>query len=535
YCYNTSTLAPQLNPIHPGQLPPATPLIVNGACQPGFAHPTLSDSANTARIQYGPGQAGVIFRNVTSPRLGFTYTVNPETVIRGSIGRFAEPVSTATVQYLDKSGKSSAAFNFANFFQYGYTTPIHQLVPQISNNVDLSLEKRLRGTDLSFKVSPFYRYTTDQLNSISIGALFNSSLNDGTQRTYGLELAINKGDASRNGLAGQLAYTYTHARVTYTNLINGRNGIDPVNDYIVQYNRLTKACAGNTTDPRCVGTGKTPLPAAAPLPCYSANSGNSDGTASPDSCTGSGSTGITNPYFDAAPQSLLDRGAAYDVYPNAAPAQPGDGSQTSFGPSMFSGFLSYKHDRLTITPNFQLSQGNTYGSPVDIVGVDPRACGNNQANSGNPNVVAASAASPNVADFTSCNSSAATGSGYIAIPNPLTGKFSTLGQYRNPWQFDLNLQAGYDLSNQVHARLILANLVNRCFGGSSTPWSSLYKPGNVVCGYSNNTNLYQSNFYNGGSPNATVNGSLFPVQRQPYSPFAGVLPFNAYFDMQFKI
>ena len=549
YCYNVSSLAPLVNPLAPGQLPPATPATSFGgkACPAGYAHPSATDPANTRGIVYNAGGSNAIFRNVASPRLSFTYTVNPETVVRGSIGRFAEPMSTAYVQYLDKSGRSSAAFNFTNFFQYGFNSPVHNLVPQVSNNADLSLEKRLHGTDMSFKLSPFYRYTTQQLNTISIGPNFASSLNVGTQTTYGLELALTKGDPSRNGLSGELAYTYTHARVKFSNLANGRNTIDPINDYIIQYNRLTSACAGNATDPRCVGTGKVPLPAAQPLPCYAPNSGNPDGTATAGTCAGPQTAaacdpvagdptlcGINNPYYNSAPQPLLDRNASYDVYPNEFPYQPAGGETTSFGPNTFSAFLNYKHDRLTITPTFQLAQGNSYGSPVDVIGLDPRTCGNNQSSSTNPAIVAAGG-NPNNADFTSCNPSVATGNGYLAIPNPQTGSFATLGQYREPWQFNMNAQVGYDLSQKAHATLILSNLINRCFGGSSAPWTNLYKPGNTVCGYNTNGGIFQSNFYNGSGPTNAVNGTLYPVQRQPYGPTGGLLPFNAYFNIQVKI
>ncbi|MDP9019130.1 MAG: TonB-dependent receptor, partial [Candidatus Eremiobacteraeota bacterium] len=531
YCYNVGTQAPLVNPLTPGQVPPALPSVKYAGvpCPAGFAHPSASDPVNLASTTprfFNAGGSDPIFRSVVSPRLSFTYTLNPETVIRGSLGRYAEPMSTAYVQYLDKSGKNSAAFNFKNFFGYGFDSPVHQLVPQISNNADLSLEKRLHGTDISFKVSPFYRYTTQQLNTISIGPNFASALNVGTQRTYGVELAVTKGDPSRNGLSGQLSYTYTHARVSFKDLSNGRNTIDPLNDYIIQYNRLTSACAGNTTDQRCVGTGKVALAAAAPLPCYAANSGNPDGTGVADTCTGAASTGILNPYYNSPLQPLLDRKASYDVYPNEFPYQPNGGQVTSFGPNTFSAYLNYKHDRLTITPTFQLNQGSAYGSPVDVNGIDPRVCGNNQA--GGNAAVAAAGGNPNSADFTSCNASIATGNGFLAIPNPQTGTFASLGQYREPWQFNMNAQVGYDMSQKVHATLILSNLVNRCFGGSSTPWSSLYAPGRTVCGYNTNGGTYQSNFFNGATASNPVNGSLYPVQKQPYGPFGGLLPFNAY-------
>jgi len=507
YCYNTTTLSPLVNPLKPGQLPPATPQIVTGSCPTGYAHPSSTDPANTAGIVFGPGNGGVINRTTVSPRVGFTYTVNPDTVIRGSLGRYAEPMSTAYVQYLDKSGRSSSSFNFTNFFAYGFNTPTHQLVPQVSNNADLSLEKHIKGTDISYKLSPFYRYTTNQLNTISIGPNFASALNVGTQKTMGVEFALSKGDASRDGLAGQLSYTYTRARVKFSNLSNGRNTIDPLNDYIKAYNALTQAGGGS--------------------PCY-------DPTAAPTSTGNPGSscaaaTDIKNPYYNDTPKPLLDRNGWYDVYPNEFPYQPTGYEETSFGPNTFSGFLNYKHQKFAITPNFQLVQGNAYGSPVDIYGYDPRTCASNQAGSG------IAAGDPQKADFLSCNPSLAAGNGLLAIPNPQTGQFANLAQYRNPWILNINTSISYDLSNKVKANLILANVLTRCFGGSSTPWSSQYKPNNRVCGYGTNGSTYQSNFWNGTGPNDAINGPVNGVLQSPYAPFSGVLPFNAYLNFQIKI
>ena len=519
YCYNLSTLAPLLNPLPFGAPPPATPAVVNGPCPTiagvAYAHPSATDPANTRGIVYNAGNGGAFASNLYSPRIAGTYTINPDTVIRASYGRYAEPDSTAGVQYLDKSGKSSAAFNFANFFQYGYNTPNHNLVPQTSNNADLSLEKRLHGTDISFKLSPFYRYTTNQLNTIAIGPNFASFLNSGTQRTYGVEFALSKGDPSRNGLAGQIAYTYTNARIRFTNLSNGRNGIDPINDYINEYNALTKGGGGS--------------------PCYDpTNNG------APTTCTGN-PTAIVNPYYNAPTQPLLDRNGWYEPYPNEAPYQPPATEEAAIAPNVFSGYINYKHDKLTVTPTFQLNQGTTYGSPVAIYGFDPRFCGANQSNAGaNPYTGSSfnpvpGTDTPQNANYLTCGPSGATGNGFLAIPNPQTGKFDTLGQYRNPWQFNLGVQVGYDVTPKIHATALLANLVNRCFGGSKTSWSSAFPAGNLVCGYNTNASYYQSNFYNGSSPSNAANPAQAPIELQPYGPVGIGLPFNAYFSVQIKL
>ena len=523
YCYNTTTLAPELNPLAFGQAPPASPVVSIGKCAAGYAHPSLSDPANTAKLVYSAGSSGVLKSTLFSPRIALTYTLSPDTVIRASYGRYVEPVDTAGVQYLDKSGKSSAAFNFANFWQYGYTTAVHPLVPQKSNNADFSLEQHLHGTDVSFKLSPFYRYTTDQANSVSIGPNFVSTLNVGTQRSYGVEFAIQKGDPSRNGLSGQIAYTYTNARITFSNLSNGRNTIDPINDYIKAYNALTSAGGGSA--------------------CYEAGTLADGVTADPNAGqpAACGGLAIANPYYGKPVQPLLDRNGWYETYPNNDPYQPPDGQQTAIAPNVFSGWLSWKHDRVTLTPTFQLNQGATYGTPVDVYGFDPRACGANQGNQGfNPYTGSTftpvpGSTTPNNANYLTCGPTSYTGNGFLAIPNPQTGAFDSLGQYREPWQFNLGLSAGYDLSNKVKATLTLANLYNRCFGGSTTSWSSTFKPSSMVCGYGTNGNLYQSNFYNGAGPNDAVNGTLPKVLQQPFAPFGPGLPFQAYFEVQIKL
>ena len=93
------------------------------------------------------------------------------------------------------------------------------------------------------------------------------------------------------------------------------------------------------------------------------------------------------------------------------------------------------------------------------------------------------------------------------------------------------------------ANVTVANLVNRCFGGSKTPWSSMYPPGRNICGYYTNT-FYISNFYNGTGPNDTSANSvpLNPYFTQPFVPAYGdvssfnfPLPMEFYFKLQFKL
>lgn len=198
------------------------------------------------------------------PRLSFTYTVNPDTVLRGSYGRYAAPAPTSYQQY-DVVQQDSPSF-IGQFLPYGFNTPFHQSRPSYSNNYDFSLEHHLKGTDVSFKLTPFYRATQDQLANIPIGSQgVLDGLNVGRQRNYGVEFQLRKGDFDRNGLSGLLSYTFTRSRVKYKNFGAGnRNEIDNLNDYIRTYNAYTSACAGGTDSKLCGATSS----GAAAAPCY---------------------------------------------------------------------------------------------------------------------------------------------------------------------------------------------------------------------------------------------------------------------------
>jgi hypothetical protein len=178
--------------------------------------------------------------------------------------------------------------------------------------------------------------------------------------------------------------------------------------------------------------------------------------------------------------------------------------------------------------------------------LDPRTCRQNQGPTG-ANIP--SAPSPLTPDYTSCHAAAvgASGStpGYLFIPNPYTGSFDTFGQFRQPWQVNLGLQLRYDISPRITAHMTFANLYQRCFGGSSEPWTQTYPPDHNACSYYRNR-FYISNFFNGSSPNDTAANGV-PLNQYFSAAFAPsfdgndvatynqVTPLQIYFDLQFKI
>ena len=105
------------------------------------------------------------------------------------------------------------------------------------------------------------------------------------------------------------------------------------------------------------------------------------------------------------------------------------------------------------------------------------------------------------------------------------------------------MNIGYQLTDRVKATVSLTNLVNSCFGGSKTSWSTQFPPNSFTCGYVSNF-YYVANFYNGTSPNDVgANGTtLNPTFAHPYIPayadtnsFAYPVPFNAYVQFDIKL
>lgn len=514
FCYNPVTLAPYFIPSRPASGLPPTPFI-------GFTcpvdnsipahpvqtvHPDGADGHLLLSNNYNPTLTDYAF----TPQLGLTYTINPDTVLRFSAGRFAQEPETYQVQYNSKDNNLAYEL-FQAFWQYGYTTPKHDPLVQYSNNYDASYERRFKGTDMSIKITPYYRYATNQVYSIGLPFGLSGGLNTGVERVDGVELAFNKGDFDRNGLSLLVSYTYTNSAEKWANYPGtSLNPIDPYNQDIANFNGLTKAGGGSR--------------------CYE---NDSVGNVYPDPrCTQikpGYNPPILNPYYSMAPQPLLDRNGWYPVgldFPYLSP-------------NVASVVVNYKKDKFSITPALTFNEGQLYGNPADVYGYDPRVCFNNSAH-------IPSAKSPLQADYTSCFSAATqngTSPGSLFIPNPQTGVFDGFGMFRNPSQLNLSMTIGYQITPAVKVNVLMANLVNACFGGSSETWTKQYPPNSYTCGYIPNF-YYVSNFYNGSSPNdRRANGvTLNPSFAQSYIPAWAdtnslVLPnpFNMYVQFNIKI
>ncbi len=470
---------------------------------------------------------------IVQPRIGATYTVNPDTVLRASYGKYNEQPSSAYEQY--NGLEQNLPDTLTQFYSLGFTTPGHAVAPSISFNSDFSIEHHFKGTDMSFKLTPFLRQTQAQVENfyINYATGLTSGLNAGNQTSSGFEFEFNKGDFNRNGLSGQLSFAYTYATVKYSLLPNATTILSPINAGISQYNAYTKACApggaqyGKQQFGQAVCGYTTAGPGSYAAPCYTPG-----GIADP-SCKRPHD--IANPYWLSPAYSLYDPAASYLPY-STFPGPVGSGVNAYNYPYVATLVLNYKHDRLSITPSLQFTAGNRYGAPLTTPGIDPASkCGFPLpgTTTGDPRYpYGAAGGSPYSANHGHCLAD-------LSIPDPYTGQFDAIGAFREPAQLLGHLRIGYELSPRATVTVTLANLLQTCFGGQSTAFT--YFQGNNVCSYGNLVGGPSTppvgNAYN---PGANVQTFL----RYPYQPSFGVYndltssvnePFGAYVNIQLKI
>ena len=474
---------------------------------------------------------------VIQPRFAMTYTVDANTVLRGSWGVYAQQPTGETQQIntleqdlpFDSLGRTLAS--------YGYNQPGSQIQPEVSYNMDFSLEHNFKD-GFSTKITPFLRLTRDQLEYFYINQFESDQLNVGRQTSEGVELELAKGDFNKNGLAAQLAFTYTNVFVNFSNLPNGRSVVNTINNDIANYNAYTSACAagGSAFGKKAFGQpvcGETSNPEGLPAgACYVTSP---SGDTNPGPCS---PKAVANPYWNAPAQSLLNPSAdypAFDVFPGSVNTAS---VQTFNTPYVGSLILNYKHDRFAVTPILQMNAGNRYGAPETLQGVDPASQGCSyltQASvKGDPRYPYGA---PGGSPF-----DAATCTGRLSLPDPYTGVFDAPGAFRNPVNLTLNTNMSYQVSPRITVNLALTNIFSNCFGGQQTGFT--YEWGSKVCDYGGISYVDPAYYV---QPVGNVYNPTDKVQKYlqyPYEPEFGpnnidgnstVEPFSAYLTVQIKL
>ncbi|HTX58024.1 MAG TPA: TonB-dependent receptor, partial [Verrucomicrobiae bacterium] len=378
---------------------------------------------------------GSLSQWVVQPRIAGTYTLGPDTVLRASAGKYARAASTSAQEV--NVVQQDLPTQLAPFYRLGYHTPFHLNVPDESDNFDVSWEQRIKDTPLSFKISPFYRSTRNQVQYFATDPAtgVGTGLNVGTQHSSGVEISLQGGNLARDGLSFQLSYTYTESKIKYSQISNGVSVLDSFNAAIEQFNSYTQACAGAATNAQRCGSG-----------AYAGN-------AVPVFHNPGGVT-VENPYYGDAAQPLIDRNGWYTTY-DFIPSAFNNANGFAV-PDVATLILSYKHRRFSVTPNVTYSAGSFYGSPLSWGGYVPQSC------TQNPRLTPAAPGASCDGEYVT-PSGATQSPGVIFMPDPYTGRFDSLGSLRQPWQLSVNLQANYEINARVSLTMIASNLFNACF------------------------------------------------------------------------
>jgi hypothetical protein len=532
-CVQASTNEVLTQPLPPGGTPPANPQYVNGDCntaaqtlfptgpRTGWVHPNGKVQDGIAAPNFTATSPSSYALDYWQPRLSMTYTQSPDTVWRASAGRFTQPPISASVQYLSASGDNRSLWN--NMMNTGFYSPFHPIPGVSSAQYDLSLERHIRGTDMSFKLTPFYTWINDWQQQTFIGAGFVTQIPVGVARNYGIEAAFSKGDFNRDGFSGAWTFTYTNAKIKFQDVPLGggtvTNEITALNGVIAQYNQLANGAP-------CYRPSRHGLP------------GKPLSTCAPNS--------ITNPYY-GKPAGLLDPNGWYEPFSTAIAPNLNGGGDSYNSPVVSTLILSYRHRKFAVTPSFQFAAGAYYGNVLDVTGVDPRACNANSFKTGittvSPNT------NPNQCNYLTAIAPGFGQYGFLYIPNPQTGRFAAINSYEAPSIITSNIQLSYDLSPKINLTLTGTNLFHSCFGGSSEPWTAANPPSPNICGYAAaggplNSTVYPANFYNGtGIGDTKANKGTTPFT-QSYAPLVansggqitGALPpLNLYFNASIKL
>ena len=291
-------------------------------------------------------------------------------MLRFSAGRYAQEPETYQVQYNAKD--NNLAYDlFQAFWQYGYTTPRHIALVQYSDNYDSSYERRFKGTDMSIKVTPYYRYATNQVYSIApaVRPGRRPKFRHRTRRRASRRSSP-RATSTRTGSRSVISYTYTNAAERWANYPGTSiNPIDPYNQDIANFNGLTRPAAARNATKTIASATSFPIRSA----CITRTIIRRSGT-----------------------RTTRWRRSRCSI---ATAGIPSASTFAYLSPNVATAIVNYKHNRFWVTPALQFNEGRRTGTrPTSTVTIRD-VCTNNSAGFINSPI---HTKNPLQADYTTC-------------------------------------------------------------------------------------------------------------------------------------
>ena len=150
------------------------------------------------------------------PRVGLTYSVNRNNVIRANIGKTAQPSSSAFQQYNTIQPNLIPGPN-TSYYNLGFTTPSHHILPEESYNYDASWEHQFNGSDASFKFTPYVRTTKNEISTVLLDPKTNfvGGINIGRKNVKGQSSTSKKAISTRTASSAS-SRTRTPSRASHS-------------------------------------------------------------------------------------------------------------------------------------------------------------------------------------------------------------------------------------------------------------------------------------------------------------------------------
>ena len=296
-------------------------------------HPDGKDGHLLLSNSYPPSVADYAF----TPQVGLTYTLNPDTVLRFSAGRIrartARPIKSSTTR---KTTTSPTIFSRRS----GSTATRRRSTirsVQYSDNYDASFERRFKGTDMSIKLTPYYRYATNQI--YSIGAAVRAGRRPelaGSNASTASRSSSRKATSTRTACRSSLVHLYQRRReMGQLSRARAINPIDPYNQDIANFNGLTKAGGGSQ--------------------CYE---NDIHGNVYPDP-----KLHAAQPEVQSADSAIRTTRCRRSRCSTATAGIPVGLDYAYLSPNVLSAIVNYKHNKFTITPALTFNEGRPTAIP----------------------------------------------------------------------------------------------------------------------------------------------------------------------------
>jgi hypothetical protein len=214
-------------------------LSASGGVDPGTGAPLNPLTDAPGKGAWSDPPTSIAYQQI-SPRFGFTYTFDPQNIVRISAGRYVQPPDSAFEEYREAPfwGPGDTVQLLNRFYNGLGFYVVHNVQPEGSTNYDLSLEHDFTG-GVSMKISPFYRDTQNQILNLPVNPAspsFVTGYNFGNAHISGAEFLLTRAVSGANGIGGSLAATWTSSTLKFWKGPSGSSYIDTVNSQIAAYN-----------------------------------------------------------------------------------------------------------------------------------------------------------------------------------------------------------------------------------------------------------------------------------------------------------